>query len=172
MKVEQEMIRKLVVTEVERLDPITIYLEDFGPCQGKITITCFNESWTARWGGMGNRTVAEFVKSCDNHYLAKNLSDIPCEINDPEHLCKDMLKKILSMRRAHDVNDGEARKFYDQACLCKHIESDEIINEHQDLLAFCYGDEWWYSIPKKPNPDYEYLCRIITAVREALKEVV
>jgi hypothetical protein len=40
MKILQEAIRKLLVTEVQGLDPISIYLEDCGAGHGKITITC------------------------------------------------------------------------------------------------------------------------------------
>jgi len=163
MKILQEAIRKLTITEVERLDPISVYLEDFGAGQGKITITCFDESWTAYWGGMGNRTISEFVRSCDNHYLAKNLSKIPSEINDPTHLCQDMLKNILSKRKALELNETDAREYFDNIKFYSdHSDSEGIMNEH-GLLTVCYGDEWWYCLPKKPNPDYEYLCRIITA---------
>jgi hypothetical protein len=167
MKVLQEVIRKLLVTDVQRLDPISIYLEDNGAGQGKITITCFGESWTSYWGGMGDRTIAQFVMSCDNHYLAKNLSKIPCEIDDLTKLRQDMLKTILSKRKALEINGEEARECFDGI---KDLDPEEIMTQHE-FLSLCYGDEWWYCVPKKPNPDYEYLCRIITTVKEALKEV-
>lgn len=170
MKVLQTAVRQLTITDVERLDPISVYLEDYGIGQGKITITCFGESWTAFWGGMGNRTLSEFVKSCDNHYLAKNLSKIPSEIDDFTKLQKDLVKVVLKKRRADELNAQEARDFYDQVDGLRHLEPSEILTKH-NLLYNLYGDEWWYCIPKKPNPDYEYLCRIITTVREALKEV-
>ncbi|MGS3186518.1 hypothetical protein ACB288_22830, partial [Aeromonas taiwanensis] len=32
------------------------------------------------------------------------------------------------------------------------------------------GDEWWYDLPMVDNPDYTYLCRIIQAVRDGLRE--
>jgi hypothetical protein len=114
---------------------------------------------------MGNRTVSEFVRSCDNQYLANKLSRIPTEVDDLSHLHDVMLKIVITKRKALEVNTEEARDYYDRI---KHSGLDELIDEH-DLLAFCFGDEWWYSIPKKPNPDYEYLCRIITTVKEALK---
>lgn len=171
MKVISEVIRKLTVTYVQGLDPISIYLEDNGAGQGKITITCFDQSWTSYWGGMGNRTVAEFVRSCDNQYLAKNLSRIPSEVNDVKRIPKDLIKIILGKRKADELTAEQARDYYDRVDGLRHLEPEEIMSKH-DLLYDLYGDEWWYCIPKKPNPDYEYLCRIITAVREALKEVV
>jgi hypothetical protein len=167
MKIEKETVQKLLVKDVQGLDPVSIYLEDIGKGQGKVTITCFGESWTSYWGGMGNRTVAEFVRSCDNQYLAKNLSRIPCEIDDLTKLHQDMLKTILSKRKALEINGEEARECFDGI---KDSDPEEIMTQHE-FLSLCYGDEWWYCVPKKPNPDYEYLCRIITTVKEALKEV-
>ena len=35
-----------------------------------------------------------------------------------------------------------------------------------------FGDEWWYSLPTKPNPSYQYLLRIIDTVQSALREHV
>lgn len=59
----------LVITGSQRFDPITVFLEDFGrrdcrtepnpnyqTAQGKITISCWDKSWNAYWGGMGPRT--------------------------------------------------------------------------------------------------------------------
>jgi hypothetical protein len=34
-----------------------------------------------------------------------------------------------------------------------------------------FGDEWWYDFPKKPNPKYEYISKIVDIVKEALKNV-
>jgi hypothetical protein len=31
-----------------------------------------------------------------------------------------------------------------------------------------FGDEWWCEIPQKPNPKYEYLLRILRAVKAGL----
>jgi hypothetical protein len=161
------VIRKLLVTEVQSLDPVSIYLEDNGAGHGKITLTCYDQSWTAYWGGMGNRTVAEFVRSCDNQYLAKNLSRIPSEVDDLTKLRQDLLKTVLTKRKALELNGEEAREYFDEI---KSFDPEEIMTKH-NLLYKLYGDEWWQCIPKKSNPDYEYLCRIITTVKEALKEV-
>jgi len=170
MKVSKEVVQKIQIREVERLDPISVYLEDIGTGRGKITITCFGKSWTSYWGGMGNRTVSEFVRSCDNHYLAKNLSSIPSQVDDLSGLRTDMLKVIIRKRKVLELNAEQAREHYDRVDDLRHYEPSEILTKH-DLLYDLYGEEWWYSIPKKPNPDYEYLCRIITAVKEALSQV-
>jgi hypothetical protein len=38
---------------------------NYQTAQGKITINYWDSSWNAYWGGMGPRTVAEFVADCD-----------------------------------------------------------------------------------------------------------
>jgi hypothetical protein len=86
LKAERSTITKLVITGVPRQDPITIFLEDFGrrdcptesnpnyqTAQGKITINWRDNSWNAYWGGMGPRTVAEFVTNCDWNYVLNYL---------------------------------------------------------------------------------------------------
>ena len=68
LKVERSTVTKLVITGAPRLDPITVFLEDFGrrdcptesdpsyqTAQGKITVNCWDNSWNAYWGGMGPR---------------------------------------------------------------------------------------------------------------------
>ncbi|GGL61761.1 hypothetical protein GCM10009091_49350 [Pseudomonas brenneri] len=82
LKVERSTVTKLVITGAPRLEPITVFLEDFGrrdcptesdpnyqTAQGKVTINCWDKSWNAYWGGMGPRTVAEFVVRCDWPYV-------------------------------------------------------------------------------------------------------
>jgi len=41
MKIESTQVTKLVLTELVRLDPICVIVEDLGKSQGKITITCY-----------------------------------------------------------------------------------------------------------------------------------
>jgi len=52
------------------LDPVTVFLEDLGPGQGGVTVTCYGEAWACTWGAMGELTVREFVVSVDAGYLA------------------------------------------------------------------------------------------------------
>ncbi|WP_274643372.1 hypothetical protein [Pseudomonas serbica] len=60
LKVERSTVTKLVITGAPRLDPITVFLEDFGrrdcptesnpnyqTAPGKITINCWDKSWNA-----------------------------------------------------------------------------------------------------------------------------
>jgi hypothetical protein len=166
MIIEKEMIQKITIKDVAGIDIISLYLEDQGIGRGKAIITCWENSWTAYWGGMGNRTISEFILSCDNHYLAKNFSRIPTEIEDPDKLIENMKELIVQRRRELELNTNDAREYFDAVL---NSDTDEIIKDHE-LLFNVYGEEWWHFIPKKPNPDYVYLCKILTTIKEALSK--
>lgn len=148
MEIEQSTVTKLTISGAKALDPISVILDDLEPRKGKITITCYGKAWTAYWGGMGERTIAQFFYSCDQHYLAGNLSDIRSEIPDVDKINEDILKAEITV----DSVD--------------HIENPQ--NNHE-LMVEVYGPDWYCNLPEKPNPNYQYLCRIILAVQEALK---
>lgn len=174
MKVETSTCTKVVISDLInsefKLDPVTVYLNDIGPRQGKITIECYGQSWSAYWGGMGDRTIAEFFCSCDAHYLAGKLSDIRSNVDDLEGLPAIAREEIIRLRKAHVLDADGAREMWDDT---EWLEIESVERLHCDtaageLMRQIFGDEWWYSIPEKPNPDYEYLCRIIRAVQAGL----
>lgn len=53
-----------------RLDPVEIFLVDYGPGQGSITVTCYGAAWTAYFGGIGDGSIAEFISGVDSSYLS------------------------------------------------------------------------------------------------------
>ena len=69
----ESSVTKLYLTGLQSLDPIGVYLEDVGRGQGRITITCYDRAWTAYWGGMGDKSVSHFVRSCGVDYLVGSL---------------------------------------------------------------------------------------------------
>lgn len=148
MKIKTSQVTKILLTEVKALDPITIICEDFGPRQGKINIECYGKSWSAYWGGMGDFTISEFFCSCDEHYIANNLSNIDSSIYDIDELTRQAKEKGITIYRDDPWNDF-------------------------GFMDVMYGGDMsqWHSVlPEKPNPDYQYLCRIIKAVQEGLKQ--
>lgn len=169
MKITEKLLRQLEISEVPSLDPIRVTLEDIGPGQGRINIECYGQAWSAYWGGMGKETVAEFFTTCDEHYIAGKLaSGLSSDVFDPDGL-KDMLKREVIDERRRGGTKRQARKDWDA------IEDADIPECENDLWAMSatmqalMGDEWWYRLPQRPNPDYLYLCRIIKAVQEALR---
>lgn len=169
MKVTESFVRRLTISEVQNLDPIRVMLEDIGPGQGRINIECWGQSWATYWGGMGKETIAEFVTTCDEHYIAGKLSSIPSDVFDPDHL-KDKLKlEVFKERRQGWISKREARAKFNEIEELDVPDTEGQLWGISDALSKLIGDEWWYSLPKKPNPDYEYLTRIIKTVQAALQ---
>lgn len=170
MKVESKECVVLKVSDIERLDPLTITLEDISKGAGRIIISCYTKAWNSYWGGMGDKTIAEFFIRCDNHYLAKNLSDISSTIVDHENFDKWLKSELIQRRKDKDFSANEARRLFDD--IEDNFDSDERW-QHTDafyeLAREVAGEEFWHSIPEAPNHEYTYLCRIIDATREALK---
>jgi hypothetical protein len=183
MKIEQSTVTKLTITEAPRLDPITVYLEDIGPHQGKVIIECYGKSWSAYWGGCGDKGVAAFFRSCSDDYLANCLErGIDASIVDGDSIKDGALRQIIALRRGRMV-----KSFREPGQLVRYGRADitatearELWDEVQDasfgsdgwsspnLMQKVFGDEWWYRLPTKPNPAYAYLCRIISAVQDGL----
>lgn len=148
MKINEEKVTKLRISEVDNLDLINVILDDINPGRGRIMIECYGKAWTAYWGAMGkHRGVATFFCDCDNEYIAKNLQPrIKREVYCIDKLKKDAEKKGVECWRDDPWND-------------------------YGFMSDMYGGDmvdWDDLIPKKENHNYVYLCRIIDAVKEAL----
>lgn len=173
MQVSSSTVKKLVITDIPNLDPIHVFLEDIGPRQGKVTITCYNKSWVSFWGGIGERNIAQFLLSCDEHYIAKNLqpgiNHNVVELGDD--LVGHLRRKICKLRKADDLDKEYARQLWDRAEEVSGVEQTQTLFDcHGKLMDEIIGDEWWYSLPEVPNHEYTYLCRIINTVKAALSQ--
>lgn len=62
------------ITDVENLDPVTVFLQDFGTGQGRITVECWGNAWSCYFGGMGTNTIRQFVASAGTDYLVNKLT--------------------------------------------------------------------------------------------------
>lgn len=58
----------------ERLDPVTVYVEQFTGTASRITVQCYARAWTAYWGSHGDNPVEQFVCQCNADYVADNLA--------------------------------------------------------------------------------------------------
>jgi hypothetical protein len=72
MKVTRSTVQRIEITDAPRLDPIRVYVEDYGDGKGRITISCYDAAWVGYWGAMGCSLV-EFFTSASTDYLASNL---------------------------------------------------------------------------------------------------
>ena len=175
MQITTETVQKLIITDVPNLDPVAVYLEDQGAERGKVTITCFNDSWSYFWGSMGKgNDIRKFFLSCDEHYLARKFdSNIDDTVDDPGKLVEVAKKEIIKDRRDERHTKGKAREMYDDADDLYdlwHEFNGQGGETYRDRMYEIFGEEFWYSIPKMPNYKYEYLCRIINTVKAALQQ--
>lgn len=170
MKITESTVRQIEITEVKGLDPIRVILSDLGPSQGRINIECWGKSWASYWGGMGNETIAEFFTTCDEHYLAKNLAqELESQIFDPDHLIDTLKREVIKDRQEGGLSKRTARNRW---TLIEELDLPETVDglwSISEAMFELLGEEWWYRLPEKPNPDYQYLCRIIKTVQEALR---
>lgn len=171
MKFTESLVTKLCITDIIRLDTVTVYLENFELGRGKLTIEVFGDAWSSYWGAMGeNTTLEDFVLSADNHYLSKNLASLSSlSEDDYEGFIENLKQQIIDERKEFEYTKERARELWEKI--------NEIIPEktwfedstNHDLLYEVGGDEFWYSIPSKDSHTYKYLCKILDALKECLK---
>lgn len=192
MKIETSTVKKLLISEAPNLDPVTVFLEDIGQRevndngktrisrQGKIVIECYGKSWSAYWGAMGDRTVAQFFCDAHSQYLigclAPHLNGSRFSGDALVHMAK---RVVLDCRRGriadhypYSMDKEQARKLFDRIDDgLRHVERVNDCEQYSDLMSELFGGEWWYaaSDATEPNPDYEYLERIVTTVQQAIK---
>lgn len=164
MKLSTTQVTKLLITDLTDMDPIALIVEDFSPGAGKITITSAGEAWTCYWSHMGeHHTLRSFFSKCSTQYLVGKLKtgiDHRIADDDSEALSKLLCKTIIERRREGDLERDKARDLWDDA-------QSVYFGEHQDLCAEVLGDDWWGCMPKKVNPEYEWLAKIVDTVKAA-----
>lgn len=194
MKLEVSNTVKLVLSGLERLDPVTVFLEDLGqrPCpiegdpdywtgQGKLTVSCWGKSWSTYWGGMGKRTLAQFVVDANTDYVLNCLDrGISSKKFTGQALVKLAMKCICQRRRQqtgrHDWELGELSKeeamhLWNEISDLSSIESTNECWHHSKLLSELFGDEWHYPVGDRAleeNHEYTYLERIVLATQQGI----
>ncbi|MHB2214252.1 hypothetical protein ACX64P_12475 [Raoultella ornithinolytica] len=174
MKVEKSDVLAFTISDVERLDPVRVMIENYEPGKGRITITCFGKAWTGAWLAMGGDTVQEFIKRVSNDYLIGYFDpQMQSTVDDDNDANLVFVKgEIIKLRRQQEIDADEAREMWEEAesaddvkvSCCNYLVGDKLLN----LL----GDDPWYAKwPAVPNHNYQYLERIIDAIRCGLAEL-
>jgi len=176
MKITQSTIEQIVITDVERLDPVKVMIENIKPGVGNITITCFGKSWTSFWGSMSDRSIQEFFVDCNDSYLIncldRGISSV-LDGTDNDANIEFVKGRICRLRRDGDLSEREAREYWDEAEGCENVKMFCCDYSYRSPLLTLLGDDPWYAgWPTVPNPDYEYLKRIVQAVREAINQTL
>lgn len=174
MKVTETKVQSIEITEVERLDPIRVMAENYEPGQGRITITCYGKAWTSAWFAMGGDTVQAFFIRVSNDYLIDNFApNMSSEVDDDNDANVEFIKsEICKWRRSGEISLDKARELWGEASASHDVKQDCCSGFSSYALLEILGDDAAYAKwPTVPNHEYQYLERILDAVREALKQV-
>lgn len=174
MKVEKSDVLAFTISDVERLDPVRVMIENYEPGKGRITVTCYGQAWTGAWFAMGGDTVQAFIKRVSNDYLIGCLAPrLESSVDDDNDANLEFVKsQIIKLRREQEIDRGDAREMWTEAENAEDVKAnccDFIVG---DKLLNLFGDDPWYAgWPSVPNPKYQYLDRILNAVRIGLVEM-
>lgn len=136
-------VTKMTLTGLAALDPVSVFFEDCGPGQGKLTVEYFGKALSYQWSAMGDgRDLKTFLLGTNIDYIVNKLKPFGMDrtVIDFGQVSKDI---------GRDVDEATIRS-----------EKDRLIER--------YGEDWQYSLPTKVNHQYEYLCRIVEAVKEGI----
>ena len=139
ISITKKNIEKLTI-KADRLDPIGVFVEDFEPGKAKVTIEVYGEAWSHYWGGMG-----------EGLSLREFFTDIPYLVTK---FCRDSIHEIdyetISKKAGVDI-DVTTALYY------------------EDELTEAYGKDWRMDLPRKSTREYEYLTRIVEAIKQAFQ---
>ena len=143
MKIEKSETETYLITELDKLDPITVYVTNYSPGKGKIVIECYGKTWTTYWGGMGSESLQVFFQTCSNDYILNRLLT-DCYETDFEEISKRSNHQIIA------ENDFELAMMATE-------------------MAEFFGDSWYMDIPQCLTSEYHYANRIVDVIKEAFK---
>lgn len=175
MKIVTSTVQKVWIPGSDDLDPITVYLENYEPGKGKITIESWGRAWSSAWPAMSNRSVEQFFADAGTPYLAGYLdTGIESEVMNPDmdELRASICREVFAYRRTKQFDRAMARDLYDRA---QEVEMGPCYCTDYELLSALYGDDWYecsLNALKVPNQKYIHLCKVIEAVKEGLKAYI
>lgn len=168
MVIKESTLVKLTITDVPHLDPINVIFEDYGPQCGKVTIEVCGDAWSYFWGAMGEGyTIKSFFLKAGTDYLVRKFKiglDSTVDDESQEALVLAAKKQVIKYRK----EGGSQWRARDKWDLIDEI-SDCGKEENSDTLYAIFGSDWYDSLPQKPNLHYQYLCRIVDIIKEALR---
>lgn len=172
--VEKIDVLSFVITGAERLDPVRVMIENYEPGKGRITITCYGKAWTAAWFAMGGDDVQTFIKRVSNEYLIGYFdSQLRSTVDDDNDANLLFVKsEIIKLRREREIDAVLAREMWDEAENADDVKESCCCFGVGNKLLNLFGDDPWYADwPTVPNPKYQYLERVLNAVRDGLKQI-
>lgn len=80
MDVKKEQTETYIITDIQSLDPVRVYVTNFKPGHGKIVIECVGRAWSTSWTAMSGEPLQKFFVRAPEDYLFDNL----CTFADEE----------------------------------------------------------------------------------------
>ncbi len=167
MKVEISTVEKLKITDIGHLEVINVFFEDYALHKGKVTIESVGDAWSYFWSSTGCETIKEFFKTAGTDYLVGKFKiSLNSTLTDEsaEALQLAAKKFLLKGRREGNLSKDSARESWDTI---NYID-DNGVGANSSYLCGIFGDEWYYDLPEKPNPEYNHLKLIINKIKEAI----
>jgi len=146
MRIEHSETKTYKLFDVKALDPVTVYVQNYGAGRGGVVIECYGKAWSAYWGGMGDNTLEQFFLSCNNGYI---------------------IGKMLEERFETDFD--AINKAFKENGIDNEVSSDIEVALCAKDMRECFGDDWMCDVPQCKSKEFGYLSRIIDAVKEAFK---
>ena len=129
MKIENKLVTKLLLTDLDRLDPISVIIENYKPGAGRIIIECYGRVWTYYWGSMSGQSVQEFFKRCATGYLVDKLE--PSEDKNDIMYAGTIIEFIkIAFNEMAEEPEAESETEIKLCKDCKHYTSNK--NESDD----------------------------------------
>ncbi|PUB80892.1 MAG: hypothetical protein DBP02_19810 [gamma proteobacterium symbiont of Ctena orbiculata] len=147
MNIENRQTKTYILTDLDSLDPVTVYVTNYEPGRGKVVVECFGKAWAYFWGSMGELTLQQFFVSCNNDYI---------------------LNKLLEDTRQTDFEEINNIAHKNGSLLC--VSSDIEVALAADEMSNLFGPDWFMDLPTCNTSEYVYLGRIVNAIKEAFTE--
>lgn len=172
MKIKTTTVTRLLLTELVNLDPVEVIADNIAEHKGKVTMTCYDQSWTAYWGSTGCDCVEEFFCGAGNDYLIGCFTPMLYPVMpDPDSDGMFIKSKILEARRKSEISQSEAADLWTTVNMLRPDRNSITHGTPKNLALFLGEEPWYLDWPTMRNPDYAYLSRICDAVKEAFKQV-
>lgn len=174
------------------LNGFSFYLEDFGDCKGKITITGNCENYSHYWGSMGT-DLKSFLKKIDNGYfVGKLMSNDKQQVFSSKYTGRNIRKiwkeeimpwyKHLEFQKDFreklkyfliDIQDSN-HFVYEFNWFIRGLDY-FLINDYKErneiegLVRSVLGSECWYLIDTELSIEYKRLSDAFTELKKYLK---
>lgn len=147
MEIKKRKTDTYILTNLDDLDPVTVYVTNYETGKGKLVIESFGEAWANYWVAMGERTLQEFVMKASNDYL---------------------LRKLCRQTKQTDFNkiNELAKKSGFDICVTSDVE----VAMQAGDMAKCFGDDWYMDLPQCETQEYKHLHSILNAIKDAFSK--